>query len=627
MPPTTHPTDAQLSDFALGRLDEAAAAELCTHLDECDACRTAVERAGDDTFAAVVRKAGATELITIQVPVMPAALLDHPRYQVVRQVGSGGMGTVYEARHTLMDRRVALKVISPHLVHTPDLVERFRREVRAAAKLSHPNIVTAHDAEQAGDAHFLVMEYVEGRSLDRVVAKRGPLPVEFACHCVRQAALGLQHASEQGMVHRDLKPHNLMLTPRGQVKVLDFGMARLTTDRAAPTALTSPDVVMGTPDFIAPEQAQNAASADIRSDIYALGCTLYFLLTGRPPFPHGTAMEKLMAHYKDEPTPVEELRPEVPAEVAGYVRRMMAKDPTDRPQTPAEVAKALAGFVKPGAAGVPPAFTPPPVPVAETERVSVRPTAVRRRKRPARRPAVPGWAVGLVIAVGVLLVLGGLSAAVLQAWQNRTNPSSQASRSSALSAATPPMTEPPRGTPTGGGPRVVIVLPHRGFWYPDYGPLRERLDRAGYRVTVASTDRSTAQPAQADGGFAKPVTPDALVDQIRPEEFDAVVCVGGTLPQNLVGNPATQQLLTAMKRTGKYITGICAGTATLADAGVLDGVEATGAEIAVKFVKQKRPDVRIRPEKNLVEDGRIITARGPEDVEAFVALFASRVKK
>ena len=231
----------------------------------------------------------------------PAALIGHPRYQVQELLGVGGMGAVFKARHLLMERTVALKLINHDLIDQPGAVERFRREVKAAARLTHPNIVAAYDAEQAGDAHFLVMEYVEGASLARLVDAERPLAAALACDYVRQAALGLQHAHEQGMVHRDIKPHNLMLTPRGHVKVLDFGLARfaqesqpagaLTRPPAAETAgavgesLTQAGSVMGTPDYMAPEQIRDAHAADVRADIYSLGCTLYGLLAGRLAVP------------------------------------------------------------------------------------------------------------------------------------------------------------------------------------------------------------------------------------------------------------------------------------------------------------------------------------------------------
>jgi serine/threonine-protein kinase len=265
------------------------------------------------------------------------------------------MGVVYRAEHKLMGRVVALKVVGRRYTANPAVVERFRREVRAASRLDHPNIVKAHDADEANGLHFLVMEYVEGLSLDRMVARRGPLPVSTACLCVRLAALGLQHAHERGLVHRDIKPHNLMVTRKGQVKVLDFGLARFGAEVDLPLradapgypnqAVTTPSLVLGTPDYLSPEQAKNAHAVDIRADIYSLGCVLYFLLTGKAPFAKfAGGIEKMLAHVEDDPEPVRTVRPEVPEGVADVLRKMMAKDPARRFATPAEVARALNPF-------------------------------------------------------------------------------------------------------------------------------------------------------------------------------------------------------------------------------------------------------------------------------------------
>ncbi|TMQ30597.1 MAG: serine/threonine protein kinase, partial [Planctomycetota bacterium] len=280
-------------------------------------------------------------------PEIPEELLGHPRYRVLGLLGAGGMGAVFKAEHRLMERVIVLKVIHKHFTDRPAAVERFRLEVKAAARLSHPNIVTAHDADQAGDVHFLVMEFVDGTSLDRLVHERGPLPVAEACAYVRQAALGLQHAFERGMVHRDLKPANLMLTPEGKIKILDFGLARFASESGPSTALTEPGTVVDTPDYMAPEQALDPRQADIRSDIYSLGCTLYYLLTGHPPFPEGTVIQKLMAHQERRPKPVSASRADVPAELAQVLDRMLARDPEERYQTPAEVARALSPFAQP----------------------------------------------------------------------------------------------------------------------------------------------------------------------------------------------------------------------------------------------------------------------------------------
>jgi hypothetical protein len=294
---------------------------------------------------------------------VPAELANQPRYRVIRLLGRGGMGAVYLAEHRRMGRLVALKVIHPEFLNHAGALLRFAQEVKAAAQLDHPNIVAAYDADQAGELHFLVMEHVEGRNLADYLAETGPLPVAQACDIIRQAALGLQHAHQRGMVHRDIKPHNLMLTPAGQVKVLDFGLARFATETpgaatadagSASPPLTGAGAVMGTADYIAPEQVQNAHLADGRSDVYGLGCTLYHLLTGRPPFPHGSPREKLRRHTTDPPPEPRELRGEIPEGLARVVATMTAKRPQDRYQTAEEAAVALRAC----APGVEPASTP-----------------------------------------------------------------------------------------------------------------------------------------------------------------------------------------------------------------------------------------------------------------------------
>jgi eukaryotic-like serine/threonine-protein kinase len=268
-------------------------------------------------------------------------------------LGEGGMGQVFKARNWKRGGVVALKLIRKERLDNPDAVRRFEREVRAAAALSHPNIVRAHDADRVVGTHLLVMEYVEGASdLSQLVKKDGPLPVPQACEYVRQAALGLQHAYERGLVHRDIKPANLLLTADGSlVKVLDMGLARL--DRPAHeedkgSTMTQEGALLGTPDYIAPEQALESHTVDIRADLYSLGCTFYYLLTARVPFPGGTLLQKLNRHQNQEAPAVEALRPEVAPGVAAVVRRLMAKKPEDRYQTPAELAAALASVSSAG---------------------------------------------------------------------------------------------------------------------------------------------------------------------------------------------------------------------------------------------------------------------------------------
>ncbi len=382
-----HPPAERLAAYAQGLLDDAEMAEIEQHLSWCDSCGRTIRDQPDDSFVARLRSRstaivtssvltenepeeeplggfqvpsslilGQTENTalhdqstvagpTLGVAKLPRELNDHPRYRVVALIGSGGMGAVYRAEHKLMDRPVALKLIRGDLLGNAALVERFRREVKSAARLaSHPNIVAAYDAEQAGETHMLVMEFIEGTDLARVVDCRGPLPVDEACDYARQAALGLQHAFEEGMVHRDIKPQNLMRTTRGQIKILDFGLARFASEIASQGGLTAEGMVLGSADYIAPEQIHDPHAADIRADIYSLGCTLYFLLAGRPPFPGGGLIQKLLAHSEKTPRQLAELRPDLPAELARVVERMMAKDPSLRPSTPAEVVRALAPF-------------------------------------------------------------------------------------------------------------------------------------------------------------------------------------------------------------------------------------------------------------------------------------------
>jgi hypothetical protein len=336
-----------LALFGHGQLSEVQAAAVAAHLETCPGCRNIVAELPADSFLSRVRAArpSADALAPAPPPAgVPPELARHPKFRVVRELGRGGMGVIYLAEHRVMEKPVALKVISPAVLDNPGALARFLAEVKAAGRLDHPNIARAYDADRAGELHFLVMEFIEGQSLAHLLEKRGPLPVATACDYTRQAALGLQHASEQGMAHRDVKPHNLMLTPAGVVKVLDFGLARVRGERPASPRLTQFEAFMGTPEYVAPEQATDARCADTRSDIYSLGCTLYALLTGRPPFQEDTAMKLVLAHIAKEPRPLHDVRPDVPADLPAVVAKMLAKDPARRFQQPVDAARALAPF-------------------------------------------------------------------------------------------------------------------------------------------------------------------------------------------------------------------------------------------------------------------------------------------
>ncbi len=342
-------------------------------------------------------------------------------YLILERLGKGGVGQVFRARHLKLQRIVALKRIRKELLFEPEVVARFYREMQIISQLSHPNVVHAYDAGPCGNTCFLAMEYVEGTDLNRLVKDRGPLPVAAACEYVRQAATGLQHIHERRLVHRDVKPSNLLLSPKskvqspkseshspdfgpgtldfGLIKIADLGLARLqrTVDGGVTAVCTESGtltprnaVMIGTPDYLAPEQALDFHGADVRADIYALGCTLYYLLAGRPPFGEGTLAEKLLKHQTVQPTPIQELRPDVPPGVAAVLARMLAKRPSDRYQTPGEVGHALETWAATGQGA-----TPQPA----TESWQMRQAADRRRWR--RRV----MAEALVLVAGLALVI------------------------------------------------------------------------------------------------------------------------------------------------------------------------------------------------------------------------------
>jgi len=264
------------------------------------------------------------------------------KYKLLDHLGTGGMSSVFLAEHVLMQRRVAIKVLPKSRVQDSSYLARFHREAQAAAALDHPNIVRAYDVDNDGDNHYLVMEYVEGRDLQRMVKEDGPLDFARAADYIRQAAEGLAHAHAAGLIHRDVKPANLLVDRNNVVKVLDLGLARFTDEDRASLTVAYDENVLGTADYLAPEQALDSHGVDARADIYSLGCSLYYLLTGHPPFAEGTLPQRLMAHVKQPPPSVYRDRPDAPRDLVEICMRMMAKKPEQRYQSAREVAAALA---------------------------------------------------------------------------------------------------------------------------------------------------------------------------------------------------------------------------------------------------------------------------------------------
>ncbi|MDC0308109.1 MAG: serine/threonine-protein kinase [Planctomycetaceae bacterium] len=270
-------------------------------------------------------------------------------YLIKDKIGAGGMGQVYLAEHSRMKREVALKVLPPQLVKNHDAVQRFHREVQAAAQLNHKNIVTAFDANEDKGTHFLVMERVKGKDLSSTVKDNGPMSIDLALNVIQQTAEGLLYAHDQGIIHRDIKPANLLLDEEGVLKILDMGLAGIESpgDADEGGGLTSTGMVMGTVDFMAPEQAMDTRSADARSDIYSLGCSLFYLLTKRPLFLDDTVMKKLMA-LQTQPAPtLSSCRDDVTPAIEALYQKMIAKKPADRFQSMSDVVTAIEHCLSP----------------------------------------------------------------------------------------------------------------------------------------------------------------------------------------------------------------------------------------------------------------------------------------
>jgi serine/threonine-protein kinase len=280
-------------------------------------------------------------------------------YLILDRLGEGGVSEVFKAWDTSKGRHVALKVLHPHLTDHASAVREIQRELQAVTRLAHPNIIQTFDADRFGASHYFAMECIEGLDLDRYVRQSGPLPIAQACEYIRQVAQGLQHAHQSGLVHRDIKPANLFLVnppqpgrrgPDPIVKILDWGLARIRPDAGGEidpsihNREAEKGMLIGTADYIAPEQARDPCLVDIRADIYSLGCTFYFLLTGQPPFPGSSLMQKLLQHRDAERPLMGDVRPDVPEELAAVVQRMMARQPEERYAIPLLVVGALRQF-------------------------------------------------------------------------------------------------------------------------------------------------------------------------------------------------------------------------------------------------------------------------------------------
>ncbi len=395
------------------------------------------------------------------------------KYLILERIGHGGSSAIFLANHLAIQRPVALKVLPTNQAANPETLARFYREARAAAMLDHPNIADVYDIHRTDNMHFLVMEFVHGPDLEGLVRKVGPLSPGRAAAYISQAAAGLQHAHEAGLVHRDIKPGNLLVDRAGTVKILDLGLVRIFQCDDGLTRGENFRYVLGTLDYQAPEQAVDSHNVDIRADIYSLGGTLYCLLTGQPVFPEGSIAEKLAWHQRRQPRPIGDFRPDVPAGLAAVVDRMLAKSPSDRFQEPAEVVTALAGWA-----------AEPVEPPSEAE----------------------------------LPKLSKASRTLLDA---RPKPSPRSASSAAWRLATPDITAPPAASPPPLNPppaeSAVALTPDSGHGASDAVPKKGRFPRRAALIAAAAAALVIAgaringfvagSPEQPPGPAAPPVQP------------------------------------------------------------------------------------------------------------------------
>jgi serine/threonine protein kinase len=428
-----------LADYVLGKVSAADLSGIASHVAACSACQSYLETLDGLTDSVVACLRGSIpEEVAADASLLNELLakvesirsesnsashdLSHDavvpqqigQYRLLEKLGRGSMGVVYKAFHTKLKRPVAVKLLPSYSQRSPNAVIRFHREMEAVGRLDHPNIVRAHDAGESDGQFFLVMEFVDGANMSSLVRSGGPLEVAEACDVVRQAAIGLQHAHDHGLIHRDVKPSNLMLATSGVVKVLDLGLARLQAEAWSDGEATASGQIIGSPDYMAPEQGSDPRGADARADVYALGCTLYFLLAGRPPFgskEYDTLLQKVMAHANEEAVPIEQLRPDVCPQVVAILDKMLAKNPADRCST-ADVIQSLSPFcvvsdlarLFTNRSPVPPAIQT----AANFSWLTLNERQPKLLKASVSRAAVPTrrvWLIGLCLIVSVTVVL------------------------------------------------------------------------------------------------------------------------------------------------------------------------------------------------------------------------------
>ena len=618
-----HPNGQQLQDFLNGMLPPRHQTFIEKHVENCDKCARRLANIDGDTLGNRIR-ASVTRFENLKNKekaddAIPLELANHPRYEIIEKIGSGGMGDVFRAIHRSMDRPVAIKVLKRHLFEDERAVARFHNEVKVAAKLNHTNIVHSYDAEVSGDNNILVMELVKGLKLSDVVARHSHLSIRSACRYIVETAKGLEYANAQGMIHRDIKPQNILITENDDVKITDFGLAKFAIDTLEDKnrELTKEGETFGTPDYIAPEQIRDSRTADCRSDIYSLGCTLYFALTGRPPFPQKSAGEKLAGHLQETPENIQKIRPDLPDELAGAIQKMMHKNPKGRFQTYSELIETLQPFAESGSevelaptlflnnvADLETAF--PQSDTIESHPASVHPAnsfptyshsanllqPMRLRRKMDRKKIIFSGIAASVVIFGLLLAIAINNAiSGMSAQKNK---------------------------------KIAVVIPSKAAWHPEAAGLNKFFEnRPEYEIEWIS-DQTGSVGFRGNFGIDKPqsIKIGRTLADVSSSEFDAVIFTGswnGTTPydtryafdENL--NRQAQSFVNSMIRHNKPVGAVCGGIAVLGKGGILRGKKAAYCRYVCEELRDSSgaywSKFAERDEDcEVVQDGAIVTA-------------------
>ena len=570
-----HPNLKQLSDFINGDLPARHQTKMEQHLESCDQCIEHLGTIGGDTLGERLLEVGTyydDSSDGQDENEIPESLLNHDRYELIERIGVGGMGDVFRAQQRSMDRPVAIKVLRMSLFKNDRAVARFHNEIKVAARLNHPNIVHSYDADVSQGLNILVMELVEGDKLSDIVDRNGSLAAEQVIGVATQIANGLGYAAEQGMIHRDIKPQNIMVLPDGKVKITDFGLAKFVTAKTEEpdSSLTLAGEVFGTPDYIAPEQIRDSGAADSRSDIYGLGCTMYFMLTGRPPFIEPSVGEKLAGHLERQAAPLVQLAQGLNPSLIDVVEKMMQKEPDMRFQSYDEIVKALSASwnqqgeasvfatanlsddksstdaIKAGVSAIETALD------LETAKTSANRLPTRKKRDRRKLIAV---ASGGAILLGALLISGVIPSPIsfFSSGNNRT-----------------------------GKISFAIVVPSTHAYYPEIQELYNNLkkhDDIEFEFIAEKIGRVRFN-RRMPGPGPEQINVVRTLKEIETSEFDAVIFTGGwdgdspestryAFDEEL--NLQAKRFIESMIADGKPVGSICGGTVVLANAGVIRG--------------------------------------------------------